>query len=189
LTGLPGRFRPDRAPCMTFPNASRIASTLRRLTPRSQYPFRDAERTWITPAASSIRNSTSSTNPNRDRNSARIPLCEESTTTARGRERTTHSITFRASAAVPRKGIGSTRREGSGSRLDTQLGDEGQGRRSESPAAEARRDMPGSRRKISKVRMVILQHAFLPATNGGVRLGSSGSVVPMVPPRRGIIPM
>jgi hypothetical protein len=49
------------------------------------------------------------------------------------------------------------------------LGDEGQGGRSGSPAAEARRDMPGRRRKISKVRMVILHHASLAATNGEFR--------------------
>ena len=94
----------------------------------------------------------------------------------RGKERTTVSRSSRAFAAVPVKGIGSTRRAGSGSRLDTQLGDDGQGRRSASPApaAEARRDTPGRRRKIRKVRMKILHHVFPPARNGGFRLGSSG---------------
>lgn len=43
------------------PNWRRIASTRRRFVPRSLCPRRDAERTWITPAAGSSRSSTSST--------------------------------------------------------------------------------------------------------------------------------
>ncbi len=41
--------------------ASRMASTRLRLTPRSEYPRREAERTWIT--LPSPKSSTSSTNP------------------------------------------------------------------------------------------------------------------------------
>ena len=85
--------------------------------------------------------------------------------------------------------ITSTRRAGSGSRLDTQMGDEGQGGRSEPPAADAKREMPGRRRKISKVRMRLLQHAFLPAIHPQAALerydpfrGPSGP--DPVPPKR-----
>jgi len=42
-------------------SAARIASTRLRLTPKSLLPSRDAERTWISEAFSSSRNSTSST--------------------------------------------------------------------------------------------------------------------------------
>src|SRR6267142_4805464 len=42
-------------------NAERTASTRLRLTPRSPRPTREAERTWITFAAGSYQNSTSST--------------------------------------------------------------------------------------------------------------------------------
>ena len=41
-----------------------MASMRLRLTPRSLSPSRDAERTWITPAAGSYQNSVSSTNRN-----------------------------------------------------------------------------------------------------------------------------
>lgn len=40
----------------------RISSRRRRLAPRSEYPTRDADRQWMTPASGSMRNSTSSTN-------------------------------------------------------------------------------------------------------------------------------
>lgn len=45
-------------------NFSRRASTLLRLTPKSEYPTREAERTWMRASGASILNSMSSTNRN-----------------------------------------------------------------------------------------------------------------------------
>lgn len=47
-------------------SCARMASMRLRLTPRSLSPRRDAERTWITPAAGSYQNSVSSTKRNHE---------------------------------------------------------------------------------------------------------------------------
>ena len=47
-------------------SCARMASMRLRLTPRSLSPSRDAERTWITPAAGSYQNSVSSTKRNQE---------------------------------------------------------------------------------------------------------------------------
>src|SRR2546422_8035761 len=125
------RVRNGDDPSCPYLNSARISSIRRRFAPKSEYPTREAERTWICRSAGSNRNSTSSTKrKTRLRNSTCQYASSSTTNMASPAASTAERSLVLACARSPVQPSGGTRCAASSCVSDdTQLGEAGQGLR------------------------------------------------------------